>query len=487
MIELKSIESRFREIAEQYPVLSEEEERKLCERYANDRDKLNELLVLHNIRFAMSMVKKYREHSEVQEDLWMRGIMGLVVAAKEYDLSMGTRFCSYAARVIQSQFRDLFCPTLNAPKTQLATRANFDAPIGNHTSKDEGKESATLGDVLANGNHAPDWVVHDPGEDDRKRVEKEDVDALIDYLVANVLSKYEDCTERLKEAARLRMRGYTLEASAQKIGVTRERVRQLQDKAMSRIRFALEHARSGSELFGVLNGSAHGELEEEIDLNKVHRFISDNHIVLIPDGLAEDEKAHVKRIMDEYDLAENELRIATGRIGGGADFRAMRMVYESWIARHDRIEETAAKIGIPKSYAKFLRDKAVRMVKQHKAGLLKAVCAKNHDGADPGELHRLKDELYQVGEISEGVAHTNWGKFNGAKKNPNKRGLLTTIAPYRGGFYSHIGYLSFATKRKRRAGMSLRELAMHIRIGNIPAMGPKRMEEFVKKGEAAKL
>ena len=64
----------------QYPPLNKQQERALIEQYRNDRDKLNELLYMHNIRLAFNMAKKYATKTNDFDALVSDCLYGLSIA-----------------------------------------------------------------------------------------------------------------------------------------------------------------------------------------------------------------------------------------------------------------------------------------------------------------------------------------------------------------------------------------------------------------------
>jgi RNA polymerase sigma factor (sigma-70 family) len=89
---------------DQYPVLSKEEERALIEKYRNDRDKLNQLLCLHNVKMVFSMARSFVTKTKDFDSLVQNGMLGLMEAAKRFDLDKNIKFCTYASIWIRKYF-----------------------------------------------------------------------------------------------------------------------------------------------------------------------------------------------------------------------------------------------------------------------------------------------------------------------------------------------------------------------------------------------
>ena len=82
--------------SKQYPELNAEEERKMIKKHKRDRETLNKLLQLHNIKLVFNMAKKYMSKTTDYDGLVQDGLVGLAEAAKRFDINKGIKFCTYA-------------------------------------------------------------------------------------------------------------------------------------------------------------------------------------------------------------------------------------------------------------------------------------------------------------------------------------------------------------------------------------------------------
>lgn len=89
---------------DQYPVLTKEQERELIEKYRDDRDELNRLLCLHNVKMVFSMARSYVTKTRDFDSLVQNGMLGLMEAAKRFDLDKNIKFCTYASIWIRKYF-----------------------------------------------------------------------------------------------------------------------------------------------------------------------------------------------------------------------------------------------------------------------------------------------------------------------------------------------------------------------------------------------
>lgn len=97
-----AVDVYFSEI-NKYRVLTPEEEVELCERIQNGDEKAKELLVIHNLRFVISVAKRYQSLGLKLGDLIAIGNIGMLRAAEKFDYSKGFKFISYAVWWIRQQ------------------------------------------------------------------------------------------------------------------------------------------------------------------------------------------------------------------------------------------------------------------------------------------------------------------------------------------------------------------------------------------------
>lgn len=98
----RGVDIYFSEI-NKYKTLTPQEEADLCERIQNGDKKAKELLVLHNLRFVISVAKKYQSLGLRLGDLIAIGNIGILRAAEKFDYSRGFKFISYAVWWIRQQ------------------------------------------------------------------------------------------------------------------------------------------------------------------------------------------------------------------------------------------------------------------------------------------------------------------------------------------------------------------------------------------------
>lgn len=258
-----SLDHYLRDISA-YPLISREEEAELARRIRRgDQDALDRL-VRSNLRFVVSVAKKYQNQGVSLSDLINEGNLGLIRAARKFDETKGIKFISYAVWWIRQAILQALAEQSRIVRVPL-NRAGALHRIGKRASallQELGRE-ATHAEIADGMDITEEEVartmsipqVHlsldapiSPGEDSR----------LLDYLPDTVHPTPEDMTfdnarsqAILESLASLKEREarilclyfgidgsdpLTLEQIGAQLGITRERVRQIKEKALSRLR-----------------------------------------------------------------------------------------------------------------------------------------------------------------------------------------------------------------------------------------------------------
>ena len=121
---------------DQYPVLSKEEERELIEKYRNDRTELNRLLCLHNVKMVFSMAKSFVTKTRDFDSLVQNGMLGLMEAARRFDIDKNIKFCTYAAVWIRKYF-SMYYYTAQYKLDQATSSLDEPAAFGSDDPNDE--------------------------------------------------------------------------------------------------------------------------------------------------------------------------------------------------------------------------------------------------------------------------------------------------------------------------------------------------------------
>src|SRR5690554_6317955 len=260
------------------PLLSAEEEVYSARKALKGEEAARKRMIASNLRLVVKISRRYVNRRLQLLDLIEEGNLGLIRAVDKVDPERGFRFSTYATwwirqtieRAIMNQTRTIRLPIhvvkelniyLRAAReltqkldheptpeeiAQLLDRpvedvkrmlglnervASVDVPLGADSDK-------TLLDTL------PDDMAGDPGD----LLQEEDLNASIDNWLSELSEKQREVVTR-----RFGLRGHessTLEEVGREIGLTRERVRQIQVEALKRLRDIFEqHGLSADSLF----------------------------------------------------------------------------------------------------------------------------------------------------------------------------------------------------------------------------------------------
>lgn len=80
----------------QYPALDKKAERALIKKYKTDRDALNQLLFMHNVKMVFNIAKRYKGKTTDFDGMIQNGMVGLMEAAKRFDITKNIKFITYA-------------------------------------------------------------------------------------------------------------------------------------------------------------------------------------------------------------------------------------------------------------------------------------------------------------------------------------------------------------------------------------------------------
>jgi RNA polymerase primary sigma factor len=272
------LDQYFAEVS-RYPLLNADEEKALARRVQRgDHDAMEEL-VRRNLRFVVSVAKKYQNRGLPLIDLIGEGNVGLMTAARKFDPDQGVKFISYAVWWIRQailaslarQGRTVRVPLNRTADLSRVIRATalLRDKFGREPTPDELSQltgiSPEIVSALSTLNTAEVRLDAAVGKDsDRALIERFAMEEL-PSTEDQVLDRFRNAElERAlstlppRDARILRLyfglegdREHTLDEIGKFLGVTRERVRQLRDRALRRLREgAVGDARRGHSAAG---------------------------------------------------------------------------------------------------------------------------------------------------------------------------------------------------------------------------------------------
>lgn len=262
-----SIQMYLKEIG-QYPLIHASEEKDLAKRIQDGDEEAKNLLAKANLRLVVSIAKKYvgRSPDLTLLDLIQEGNLGLFKAVDKFDWTKGYKFSTYATwwirqsitRALADQSRTIRVPVhmvetiakykqvvrrlsqdlgrdpladeiavemglevdkvYQIEKIDQAT-VSLDTPVG-----DEGDKESTYGDFIA------DDKIPSPDQDSSHRILSDQVKEILDDLSEKerrILEMRHGLTDGIQ---------HTLEEVGKMFNVTRERIRQIEAKALEKIR-----------------------------------------------------------------------------------------------------------------------------------------------------------------------------------------------------------------------------------------------------------
>lgn len=263
-VSLESLPLHLRNIG-RYELLSPEEEKELAERIAKGDKEAKDKMIQSNLRLVVAIARRYQGHSIELNDLIQEGSIGLIRAVEKFDHTRNLRFSTYATwwvrqavvRSLDDKSRSVRLPVhvaekihkLRSRETKLAAKlgrdplpeelareleweveevqeirrlqnqrtVSLDKPVGSD------EEDATLGDMI------PDEHTPSPLEEADASIRAETLSALLEQL-----------PEREQEVLRMRyglqgQSSMTLAEIGKELGITRERVYQIENSAKKRL------------------------------------------------------------------------------------------------------------------------------------------------------------------------------------------------------------------------------------------------------------
>ncbi len=243
-------------------------DRRALQRVVTEGVKAKEHMVRANLRLVVSIARRYDRKELQLADLIQEGNIGLMHAADKYDYEKGFKFSTYATwwirqsmtRAMADQGRNIRIPghmmeivnRVHRAERELASElerdptpdevavrsqmsveklldvmqlalstTSLDAPVGNDS------DDLTVGDTIASGD-----ATHDPSESTERR----QLGEAVERTLSDLPERDQDIVSMRFGVGKYEGQPHTLEDVAKKMNVTRERVRQIEQKTLARLR-----------------------------------------------------------------------------------------------------------------------------------------------------------------------------------------------------------------------------------------------------------
>lgn len=247
-----------------YQPLKSEDEAKLARRIREGRKEALNELVRSNLRFVVSVARQYQHQGMPLSDLINEGNLGLMRAAARFDERKNFRFISYAVwwirqailQALAEQSRVVKVPQNQVGKIHKVTKAEerltqklgrgpevdeIAAMVQMKKSKVERARSVAAKPVLLDspvaagkdGTHM-DLLAGDESDKPDTRISRESFEEEVREALRHLYPKEREVIRRYFGVGE--ETSYTLDDIGMQLGITRERVRQLRDRALNKLR-----------------------------------------------------------------------------------------------------------------------------------------------------------------------------------------------------------------------------------------------------------
>lgn len=256
------------------PMLTAEEETSLGRRLRDNNDlEAAKRLILSHLRLVVSIARQYMGYGLPQADLIQEGNIGLMKAVKRFDPDRGVRLVSFAVHWIRAEIHEFIIrnwrlvkiATTKPQRKLFFNLRSLKQSLGT-LGQDEVKQLAQQLDVKPeevremetrlsghdvalessaadeeDNHYSPIAYLADPGAEPSEIIEAEQLEHRKSHGLAEALSSLDERSRRIIQARWLNEgESATLHELASEYGVSAERIRQLEQKAMKKMRNILD-------------------------------------------------------------------------------------------------------------------------------------------------------------------------------------------------------------------------------------------------------
>ena len=247
------------------PLLTPEEEKSLAERISQGDEKARKKFIESNLRLVIRIAKRYTNMGIPFMDLIQEGNTGLIIAVDRFDVKRNTRFSTYA----ESWIKQVITRALTDKKRIIRIPHNIYSmvnkyrrvedslekklhrePTTEEIAKEMGISVSKLEDILMWQNDTVSISNTTDNDDDDYNLENiipslddgPETIAFVNTMQKDVRQMLDECSLNYKEKSVIIMRfglngeKLTLEETGQRLGITRESARQIEKKALFKLR-----------------------------------------------------------------------------------------------------------------------------------------------------------------------------------------------------------------------------------------------------------
>lgn len=188
-----------------------------------------EALILSHGQLVIGLARKFARYGADVEDLIQEGNIGLITAAERFDPSMDVRFSTYAQFWVRQRMQEYvvnYCRIVRTPPTSKNKRAFYGRQFAVDVSMEKPlSEGLVFGDMLPSMDPRPDEIVE-------KDIDGEKLTAAINKAVETLHPRSAD----ILRSRYLKDEREGLETIGARMNLSKERVRQLEVKALEEVR-----------------------------------------------------------------------------------------------------------------------------------------------------------------------------------------------------------------------------------------------------------